>query len=304
LCDAQIAHKSPVFDAASIKPAAVPAPGRPFVGAPSGGPGTPDPGRVHYPFTTLKSLLQTAYDVKAFQIEGTSWVDTERFDLIATMPPGTTKDQFHVMLQNLLAQRFRLALHTETKQFPTNSLTVAKGGTKMQESKPAAIGEEANMQASGPLGPPKIGPDGFPELPAAAGRTGLFLMMMPGRGRLVGREQTMADLANRLTDLLSHPVHDATGLPAKYDFTLTFAQDGMSPPMGNPTGPGMMVPAAPPASSGAASAVPPASLPEGENLPNLSRALKEQLGLVLEPSKGPVKLIVIDHIEKTPVGNE
>ncbi len=299
----QTAQKAITFDAASIKPAVMPAPGIAMMAGPSGGPGTQDPGRVHYPFISLKALLLSAYDVKTYQIQGPAWLDTERFDVNATMPPETTKEQFRAMLQNLLAERFKLTIHRETKELPMYSLVVAKDGPKMKASEAARPAKDDASPTPTALAP-KIGPDGFPTLPSlVAERAGLFLMMMPGRARLAGRQQTMLDLANRLTGLLSRPVGDATGLTSKYDFTLTFSAEGMSAPMGNPTGPGMMVPATPPVPAGAAAGAPPASLPEVDDSPDLFRAVKEQLGLALQPRKGPVELIVIDHIEKTPIEN-
>jgi uncharacterized protein (TIGR03435 family) len=131
------------------------------------------------------------------------------------------------------------------------------------------------------------------------------MMSLPGRARLVGRQQTMLDLANRLTAQLSRPVTDATGLTAKYDFTLTFSTKGMNPPAG-PTGQGaggMMVSVAPQPPSGATGGAPMPGLPEADTPADLFRAVKEQLGLTLEAKKGPVELIVIDHIEKTPTEN-
>jgi len=153
--------------------------------------------------------------VKNYQIVGPSWLDTERFDINATLPPETTKQQFQVMLQNLLAERFKLTIHRETKELPAYVLTVGKGGPKMKESEPMAPGAEAEAAAA-PPGPlpvrPQMGPDGFPVMPP--GRPGLFTMMMPGRARMMGQRQTMQDLANRLTGQLNRPVTDATGLTA------------------------------------------------------------------------------------------
>src|ERR1700681_1519458 len=100
----QTVDKSLTFDAASVKPASPPVPdgrGRIMMMGPTGGPGTKDPGRIRYPNMSLKNLLMNAYDVKNFQIAGPAWLDTERFDIPATMPPDTTKEQFRVMLQNL-----------------------------------------------------------------------------------------------------------------------------------------------------------------------------------------------------------
>jgi uncharacterized protein (TIGR03435 family) len=304
----QTADKALTFDAASIKPASLPAPdgrGRVMVGGPTGGPGTGDPGRVRYPFISLKNLLMNAYDVKSFQIQGPSWLDSERFDLNATMPPETTREQFRAMLQNLLAERFQLTLHRESRELPMYSLVVAKNGPKMKESEPVSSpNEDAGAAPSSPFPEqPKMGPDGFPVLAPSGGRAGLFLMMMPGRARLVGRQQTMQDLASRLGTQLSRPVSDVTGLTAKYDFTLTFSPEGMNAPVGSMGAGGVMVAAAPPAPAEAGAGGSQASLPEADTPPDLFRAVKDQLGLTLESKKGPVEMIVIDHIEKTPTGN-
>jgi uncharacterized protein (TIGR03435 family) len=310
----QTADKTLTFDAASVKPAALPTPdgrGRIMMQGPSGGPGTKDPGRIHYPYSSLRNLLMTAYDVKAFQIQGPQWLDTERFEVNATMPPDTTKEQFGVMLRNLLTERFKMTVHKESKELPMYSLVVAKNGPKLKESAPVAPAKEDADSPPPPTPPlpaqPKIGPDGFPELPLpAGGRAGLFTMMMPGRARLIGQQQTMLDLTNRLTNQLSRPVSDATGLTAKYDFILTFSPEGMNGmlgpmPMG---GVGMMAPAPPPPPPGGGGvSAPGGGMPEAETPPDIFRALKEQLGLALEAKKGPVEMIVIDHIEKTATEN-
>jgi uncharacterized protein (TIGR03435 family) len=311
-CSAQTADKTLTFEVASVKPAAMPTPdghGRIMMAGPTGGPGSKDPGRIHYPFMNLKNLIMNAYDVKSFQVQGPSWLDSERFEITATMPPETTKEQFRIMLQNLLAERFKLAVHRETKELPMYAMTVVKGGLKMKESEPVAPPKEDTD--GGPSLPPlpsqpKMGPDGFPVLPLpGGGRGGIFMMMMPGRARLIGQQQTMQDLANRLTGQLNLPVNDNTGLTAKYDFTLTFSPEGMGGPMGPMGGLGVMVgaPPPPPGGAGAGAGAPATSLPEAESLPDIFRAVKEQLGLALEKKKGPVELIVVDHMEKTPTEN-
>jgi uncharacterized protein (TIGR03435 family) len=290
------------FDAASVKPATLPSPdgrGMIMMQGPTGGPGTKDPGRIHYPYMTMKNILMNAYDVKSFQITGPAWLDSERFDISATMPPDTTKEQFRAMLQNLLAERFKLTIHRDTKGLPMYSLSVAKSGPKMKESAEVpAPKDDADPAPPPPLpSQPKIGPDGFPILPPpAGGRGGIFMMMMPGRSRLMGQQQTMQELATRLTNLLSRPVIDATALKAKYDFTLTFSLEGLN--IQGPMGP---LPA-PPSGGGGANASG-TFVPEGEAPPDLFAAVQAQLGLKMEAKKGPVEMIVIDHIEKTPTEN-
>lgn len=310
LAYAQTTDKSLTFDAASIKTAAPPTPdgrGRIMIAGPSGGPGTKDPGRIRYPFSTLRNLIMTAYDVKAFQITGPVWLDSERFEVNATMPPETTKAQFQVMLQNLLAERFKLAIHKETKELPEYTLSVNKGGPKLKESAPAEPPKETDGEPQLPPlpnGPPKMGPDGFPMLPSPlAGRGGIFMMGMPGRMRLVAEKASMKDLADRLTQQLSKPVTDATELTGKYDFTLTFSPEGlggMMGPMGVPMG-GMAVMTRDAGPGRGPEPGNPQS--EAEAPPDLFHAVQAQLGLRLDSKKGPVETIVIDHAEKTPTEN-
>jgi uncharacterized protein (TIGR03435 family) len=290
------------FDAASIKPAAMPGAGPGGRGmirmGPSGGPGTSDPGRIHYQFMNLKTLLMNAYDVKGFQISGPSWLDTERFDIQATMPPETTKEQFRIMLQNLLAERFGVKIHHETKELPMYSMVVAKNGPKMKESEPPPpyTGEPATPAPLPQPGPLKMGPDGFPILPnMGGGRGGLFMMMMPNRARLMAKGQTMKDLATRLSDTLSKPVIDMTELTAKYDFTLTYSTEGMNSGL---LGPVMMPP---PGAGGGGRG--PVDTPDAETPLTIFAAIQSELGLKLEPKKGPVDLVVVDHIEKVPTEN-
>jgi uncharacterized protein (TIGR03435 family) len=213
------------------------------------------------------------------------------------------------MLQNLLAERFKLTMHRETKDLPMYALIVAKNGPKMKESGDAPPVKESDADAPPPPLPmqPKIGPDGFPVLPPPpGGRGGMFMMMMPGRARLSGEHQTIQDLATRLTSQLGRPVTDVTGLKGKYDITLTFSTEGLNGPMG-PMGPGpTMVAVAPPGGGppggggGGAAGV---FVPEGEAPPDIFAALQQQLGLKLESRKGPVELIMVDHVEKTPTEN-
>lgn len=306
----QTADKPLSFEAASVKAADMPKPdggGRIFIAPPSGGPGTRDPGRIRYPFINLKQLLTIAYDVKSYQISGPAWLDSERFEITATMAPETTTEQFHVMLQNLLAERFKMVVHKETRELPMYALEVTKNAPKLTESdgKAKAPDPEAPPPPL-PPGGPKIGPDGFPQLPFA-GRAGLFMMMMPGRARLVGTQQTMQDLATRLGNQLSKPVTDETGLTRKYDFTLTFSPEGMNGPMGPmpppPGGGGTMVAVAPPGAGRDSGDPANVFRPDGEAPPDIFHALQTQLGLRLESKKGPVEIVVVDHMEKTPAEN-
>jgi len=302
------AAESPAFVVASIKPAAPQTSGQ-FRVSMRGGPGTPDPGQLTYTNVALMNVLVNAYGVKEYQINGPKWLSSERFDITAKIPMGATKEQFKMMLQNLLAERFKLALHHETKELPLYALVVGKGGPKLKESVEDAAAP--SPAAPPPLPPPgsdgavpvrlKMGADGMPQLPPGVGKGGLMMMMRMGndggmRMRLIGNGQPVSALLDTLSGQLGRPVVDATGLTAKYDIMLDFAPDGAPGPMG------MMPPPPPQHEGGPGVGGPMVSAPEGGG-PSILTALQEQLGLKLEPRKGPVDLLVIDHLEKVPTEN-
>jgi uncharacterized protein (TIGR03435 family) len=147
------------------------------------------------------------------------------------------------MMQALLAERFKLAVHRETRELPMYALVVAKGGHKIH----------------------------LVEAPAVFGQTPFS---MPAPGRLVGTQVTAEMLAKVLSDQLGRSVQDSTGLRGAFDFKLEWQPDSSDPQL----------------DTRAVSA-------------SLFTALQEQLGLKLEARKGPVEILVIDHIENTPIEN-
>ena len=140
-----------VFEVASVKPSPPVKPGeRVFYGPARGGPGTPDPGQITWTYARFVDLLMTAYDVRNYQISGPGWLDNERYDVIARVPAGATKEQVRVMWQNLLAERFGLVLHHDPREFRVDELVIAKGGAKLKES-----AEDAAAVMAGK--PPELG---------------------------------------------------------------------------------------------------------------------------------------------------
>ncbi len=83
---------------------------------------------------SLRSCLRWAYDVKDFQISGPGWLASEKYDIAAKTAPPTSAGQLRLMMQTLLADRFKLALHRETKDLPVYALVVGKNGPKFHES--------------------------------------------------------------------------------------------------------------------------------------------------------------------------
>jgi uncharacterized protein (TIGR03435 family) len=280
-------QSTPTFEVASVKPAAPPA-GR--GGRKGGGPN--NPGQAAYTNTTIRSLVLNAYGVKNYQVSGPSAIDTERFDIVVKVPEGATAADRKLMLQNLLAERFKLTLHRETKELPMYDLVAARNGPKMKESVEVADPTSASTAPPLPLPQPgerKLGPEGFPIQPGS-GRPSMQIMISLGRLRMKLSQETMVQLADLLTNQLNRPVMDKTGLSRKYDFILEYAPEVGVGPMG------LGLPSPPPPPPGDAA-------PALDAPPVLFNALQEQLGLKLEQKKGPVEMLVIDHVEKTPTEN-
>jgi len=252
-------------------------PGTP--GDPSNGPiGGPwrgaDPGRFTYKNVQLRIVLVYAYDVKPEQIIGPSWIDSERYDIIAKVPAGTDRHKVQLMLQNLLAERFKLTLHRATKIVPIYQLMVAKNGPKLTVS---------NANAPPPVSTPpqlppntKIGVDksGFPILPDGVGA---MTRVTNGLVRMTARAQPISALTNNFEQRLERPVIDKTGLTRKYDFHLEYAleQRGGGAPVDGQDDPG----------------------------PSLFSAVRDQLGLRLELKKGPMEVLIVDHVDRVPTEN-
>src|SRR5579863_2703577 len=110
------------FEVASVRPAAQGA--RPD---PINREGTFDQQSVTFQGAQLIQIIRAAYSVDFDRISGPAWLYDERYDIVANVPPGTTREQSNVMLQNLLAERFKLVLHHVSKEFPAYELTIAKG---------------------------------------------------------------------------------------------------------------------------------------------------------------------------------
>ena len=274
------------FEVASIKPAAPQAMAR-LQGSVDGGPGTPTPGRIRFTDMPLRVLIMRAYGVQSFQVSGPSWMDGQRFDVIAKVPDGATKEDAQIMLQNLLADRFKLKLHKGSKQAPIYELVVAKGGIKIKEAAQTAAAPAEGAGGPPPGLPPK-GKDGFLRTPH--GQLGIQAMVN-GRMRMQGDAVTMARLTDILGMALGRPVVDKTGLTGAYDVSLDFSPEGM--------GAGPKSPA--PGEVGGN----PAEAPRDSNDsgPTIFTALQEQLGLGLESRKGPVDLLVVESVEKVPARN-
>jgi|ERR1019366_981814 uncharacterized protein (TIGR03435 family) len=246
---------------------------------------------------TMQMLVSVAYGIQNFQIIGApDWFNNDRFeisakmessvaDALAKMSQDDRTQTRQKMLQALLADRFKLTIHRETKEMPAYVLTIGKNGSKLVEAKPpdpqAAAPAGSGGGGRGGLGGPGRG---------GPGRGGISTSGGPGGVTVSADSVPMAGLVRILSQSLRSPVIDKTGLTGNYAISLKFMPENF----GGGGGPGFATPP-----SGGAPAAPnppdPAADPVG---PTLLVAVQEQLGLKLDKSKGQVEIIVIDHVEK------
>ena len=180
-----------------------------FIGLLNGGPGTPSPGHVAGRSVSLKFAIQMAYGVKAFQVAGSDSIDS-RWDIEAKVRTGATAEDFKLMLQNLLQDRFHLKVHHEARIFSAYTLVLAKDGLKLKSS--IDIGNQSKQTGIAEDLDTSKGPGGGGTAPAEGGSQIL-------RGRVAG----MTSLALMLqASLGGAPVSDMTGLTKTYDFRLQF----------------------------------------------------------------------------------
>ena len=178
------------------------------------------PGRVEL-LATLRTIIEIAYDIRDFQlVGGPSWIHTDYFEIIATKP-GKTVAETRALLQSLLADRFKLAIHRETKTAPAFALVMARA----DKAKHPQLRESAvDCAALGPT-PPAV----HPREKSWCGIRGT------GPGRMTGQGATMAVLARFLTQGAGRLVIDETGLPGGYDFEFVWFRpktaDDPTPPL-------------------------------------------------------------------------
>jgi uncharacterized protein (TIGR03435 family) len=215
--------KGPQFEVASVKP-------NPAVEMSVLLPGK---ARLRGRHASLTQLISFAYDLSYARINGPSWLNSEHFDVEAKGPAGATDADLRLMTRALLAERFGLQCHRETKEARVFLLVSAGGVSKM-------------TPADEPQRP-------HPKFP-------------PGPHRTMGGDGTMEELAAQLSRAAAVPVIDRTGIAGKFHYYLWWGDSQ-------------------------------------ETDPDLFQAVKEQLGLKLQPASSDVEFLVIDRVSKTPSAN-
>jgi uncharacterized protein (TIGR03435 family) len=229
-----LAAQTPAFEVATIKP------NRSGHNAIGGRGVCTSQGGVSVSNIGLGHLIVEVYGLRDVQVLGRpNWFDSERFDIEARPAAPATYEQCKLMVRTLLAERFGLTAHRETREAPVFFLTVAKNGPKLRTG-------EQNKGAR---------------------------IMDTSRGRIVSAGVSMAFLARLLSYAgeIEKMVIDSTGLSGYYEFELNWAPQGLTP--------------------------------DGTSGTSIFTALQEQLGLKLEAGRGPVEVLVIDHINRQPTEN-
>jgi len=254
---------SPRFDVASIKR------GSEWTLEVPMGVNTRPGGRLTTTNAPLSYLIQRAYGVEAYQVVGgPAWINSDGYNIDAKPETNTDPKQMWLMLQTLLADRFKLALHRETRELPVFALTATKGGPRLAEPKGGPCNE-----IMPPLDAPRqqrIAPPCGPGIL----RSGTGLTMQ-------GINLSMAKFTGFLGRMIGREVIDRTGFTGKFDLHLEFAFDDAIVGLPHPPQAGDSdQPASPLARA------------------SIMIALQEQLGLRLESTKGPVEVLVIDRADR------
>ena len=153
---------------------------------------------------TLKQLILHAHGIQEYQLIRPDWLDNDQYDVIARIPPDSTKQQVYRMIQILLEERFGLRTHRETRELAVYEATLAKGGLKLKESGPLPGGEPVSLTSvnEGRITKP-ADQDGIPEL--MPGFRGIFAFPVSGRGytRISARMQPIANCSRCCTTRLT-----------------------------------------------------------------------------------------------------
>jgi uncharacterized protein (TIGR03435 family) len=226
-------------------------------------------GRFGVECVSLREYIRGAYGSYGFGrnpnvrppkvLGGPDWVDTDRYDIVAKAPAETGLDEMYgPMMRALLEDRFGLKIHSEIRELPVYALTVARGGAKLTPSKPGSC---VAIDLKSVL-----------KSPPGPNYCGRFEMKRGTVWIADAKGMTVTEFASRVfRDTLDRPVIDRTSIAGMFDIDLEFSGFAISTGLGG----------------------------DADNAaPSVFTAVQEQLGLKLSPDKGPIEVLVIDHVEK------
>lgn len=307
-----LAAQGPVFEVASIRPASPPTPETMRSGQFHAGTKI-DGTHLDFGYVALWDLLPYAFQVKQYQMASPAWTHDSRWNILANLPAGSTKDQAAQMMLALLTDRFKLTTHREKREQQVYELVVAAGGPKVEVSDPGQFkpwdGSFPGFGFGGPL--------------ASDERITGRILDQPNCGqRWEFVPLSMSIFTDALTMFLDKPVVDATGLKGDYRVTLDINAETMTainqnmargrgmppPPAGGGGGRG--------GDGGGKQGPPPGAADPARGLMECMQAVNDpegstamlfkavqKLGLDLKQTRAPIDTIVVDRLEKTPTEN-
>jgi uncharacterized protein (TIGR03435 family) len=270
-----------------------------------------DASRAEYNYMSLKELIANAYKVKPYQITGPDWLNVQRFNIVATLPNGASKDDAPKMLQALLEERFKLKVHRDTQEHPVLGLVVAKGGPKLKESPgdappidPDAPLKPGEMKVDGPEGPIRVMRNKDGSTTVNMGAKGIITQRMDMQAKTMNLESsklTMDGFAEQLTSVMQmggggRQVVNMTDLKGDYQVAVEISLAGL---IAMAQAQGVNVPGGGGGAAGATATE--AADPGGAGTTVFSSV--EKLGLKLEPRKAKVEQLIVDSAEKNPTDN-
>jgi uncharacterized protein (TIGR03435 family) len=254
----------PSFEVASVRLNRNPGPTRGLVGL--------QPGRLVATAATLRQLIESAFGVPDDRIvEAPGWAASDLFDVTGTVSPEVTIEQAQMMLQNLLAERFGLRTHRETRDLPIYSLVLDRADRRLGPDLRPSAADCIPMKVPASMPPPPPPPPGAQQTRPLSARPPLRCpsMFFAGTsGAVSARKMLIGELARGLTLAAGRPVVDRTGLTGEFDIDLIYQSDLV-------------------AGGGPRFEAPP-----------LPTALRDQLGLKLESGRGPIDVVVIDAVQR------
>jgi len=224
---------------------------------------------------SVQMLMEGAFHLQKARISGgPAWFASDRFDINAKGDPNASRQQVLQMLQSLLMDRLMLVMHRETKDFPIYALVpLKKGSSKLRKPKEGVCAAQTEPRADPRTPPDQV--DFMQSIPCG----GVAAVGSPQGGFLWGKSVSLSSIADALSNLTDRPVVDRTGLSGAFEFELRWMSEGAQLPHDE-------------------NERPQDTSPSTEAPSSIFVAVQEQLGLKLEPTKGPVEILVIDHLER------
>ena len=286
---AQTPAPLPSFEVASVRPVALGSGAQTAADRERGFAGVG--GRVYLRGINLSYLLIRAFDLQPDQLSGSAWLNNQAFDISAVAPADTPREKILLMIQNLLADRFKLKYHRETAVAPVYALVVGSNGPKLRPGIPDDAPENLGQIGATTRG----AAPGTPVTATARASFGVYkISAADGVTHYEFQNISMKDFAQFLSQTgrraLELPVIDMTEMTGRYQVALDISQSDMLGPAASRLLADL---------AGADQAVPSASDPSGSSM----RTSIEKQGLRLIRRSAPLEKFIIDQIERTPTEN-